>query len=131
MTEIKNEITIPIIGAITINATIFKTPDKITALNPLPAMAAPARPPTRVCEELDGRPSRQVIMFQIIAAVTAEEIRVRSTMSGSITPLPIVVATFRGKIKNARKLNVAARATADIGDSTFVDTIVAMELAES
>jgi len=118
-------------GAITINMTIFKTPVKITELNPFPAIAAPINPPTRVCDELDGRPSHHVIRFQTMAAVTAEEIRIRLMISGSMTPFPIVVATFRGKIKNARKLKVAARTTAEIGESTFVETTVAMELAES
>jgi hypothetical protein len=131
MAEIMNEIIIPSIGATTMNITIFKTPGKITDPKPLPVTAAPTKPPTRVCDELDGRPSHHVMRFQIIAAVTAEEIRVRVIISGSITPFPIVVATFRGKIKNATKLKIAAKATADKGDSTFVDTTVAMELAES
>jgi len=48
-----------------------------------------------------------------------------------MTPLPIVVATLRGKIRKARKLNVAARPTAAIGERTFVETTVAIELAES
>ena len=48
-----------------------------------------------------------------------------------MTPLPIVVATFRGKTRNARKLKVAASPTAANGDKTFVETTVAIELAES
>jgi len=125
------DITIPRTGAITINKTIFSTPEYITELNPLLATAAPTRPPTRVCDELDGRPHHHVIRFQIIAAVTAAAIKFSVTISGSITPLPIVVATLSGKIRNARKLKIAARNTADIGERTFVDTIVAIEFAES
>jgi len=72
-----------------------------------------------------------VIRFQIIAAVTAAAIRFREIISGFTTPLPIVVATFSGKIANARKLKKAASATAATGDNTLVDTTVAMEFAES
>jgi hypothetical protein len=53
------------------------------------------------------------------------------TISVSITPDPIVFATFNGKIRKATKLKVAARVTAAKGESTFVDTTVAIELAES
>jgi hypothetical protein len=88
--------------------TIFKTPVQITESNPLTAIAAPTNPPTKVCEELDGRPSHQVIRFQVIAAITADAISDNDTISGVITPFPIVVATFSGKIRNARKLNIAA-----------------------
>jgi hypothetical protein len=110
---------------------IFATLAKITAPVPLPAIAAPINPPTNVCDELDGMPSHHVIRFQIIAAIIAEKIRFRVTILGSITPFPIVFATFNGKIRKARKLHNVARLTADIGDSTFVETTVAMELAES
>jgi hypothetical protein len=48
-----------------------------------------------------------------------------------MTPLPIVVATLSGKIRKARKLNVAASPTAASGERTFVETTVAIELAES
>jgi hypothetical protein len=84
-----------------------------------------------VCDELEGNPPHQVIRFHIMAAHTAEKIKVRLMIPGSITPLPIVVATFRGNIRNAIKLKVAARVTAAIGESTFVETTVAIELAES
>jgi hypothetical protein len=131
MAEMINEISIPSTGAIIINKTIFKTPGIITDPNPFPATADPTKPPTSVCDELDGRPSHHVIRFQIIAADTAEVIRVRLMTLVSITPFPIVVATLRGKIKNARKLKIAANATAEIGDNTLVDTTVAIELAES
>ena len=48
-----------------------------------------------------------------------------------MTPVPIVVATLQGKIRHARKLNVAARTTAESGERTFVETTVAIEFAES
>ena len=72
-----------------------------------------------------------MIKFQIIAAETADMIRFSVTISGSITPFPIVCATLRGKMRKATKLKVAANATAEKGERTFVDTTVAIELAES
>jgi hypothetical protein len=85
----------------------------------------------RVCEELDGRPNHQVTRFHIIAAINADAITVRLITSGLITLLPIVCATFKGKMTNAIKLKKAAILTAAIGDNTFVETTVAIELAES
>jgi len=84
-----------------------------------------------VCEELEGSPFHQVKRFQIIAAIIAEAIKERVMISALITPFPIVVATFKGKTRNARKLNVAARTTAASGVRTLVETTVAIELAES
>ena len=37
-------------------------------------MAAPAKPPIRVCEEEDGIPFHQVTRFQVIAAITPANI---------------------------------------------------------
>jgi len=131
MAEIMNDIAIPRKGAITIKATILITPDITTDLTPELTMAEPTSPPTRVCEELDGKPNHQVIRFHVIAATSAAAITVRLIISGSITPFPIVVATLKGNTVNAIKLKKAAIATAANGDSTFVDTTVAMEFAES
>jgi hypothetical protein len=125
------DITNPSNGAITIKIIILMTPDMITELQPAPATAAPTNPPVRVCEELEGRPNHQVRRFQRIAATKAEAITVRLTTSGLITLLPIVWATFRGKIRNAIKLKNAAMPTAAIGERTLVETTVAIEFAES
>ena len=46
-------------------------------------------------------------------------------------PLPMVLATAVPRKKAARKLKVAAHRTASLGESTRVDTTVAMLLAES
>jgi hypothetical protein len=129
--EIMNDITIPSKGAITIKITILITPAKITELHPALATAAPTKPPTRVCDELEGKPYHQVRRFQVIAATKAAAITVRLIASGLITPFPIVAATFKGKIRKATKLKNAAIPTAATGESTFVDTTVAIELAES
>jgi len=125
------EINIPRSGATKINIIIFNTPENITELTPEHTMAEPTRPPTRVWDELEGKPSRHVIKFQIIAAITDDAITVRFTTSGLITPLPIVVATLRGNTVKAIKLKKAAKTTAEKGERTLVDTTVAIELAES
>ena len=49
----------------------------------------------------------------------------------SIIPEPIVLATAVPKTKNAAKLKKAAQITALPGESTRVDTTVAIELAAS
>jgi hypothetical protein len=126
-----NDITIPRTGATTIKIIIFITPAYTTELQPELATAAPTKPPTRVCEELEGSPNHHVARFQAIAAISAEAITVRLMTSGLITPFPIVVATFRGKIRNATKLKNDAIATAATGDRTLVETTVAIEFAES
>jgi hypothetical protein len=112
-------------------AAIFSTPPIIIESGPELARAAPTKPPTSVCDELEGNPHHHVIRFQVMAAIRAAAITVRFTTSGSITPLPIVVATFRGKTVKAMKLKTAARRTALKGERTFVETIVAIEFAES
>src|SRR5437870_2667471 len=53
------------------------------------------------------------------------------SMSKLMMPLPMVLATFTPPMNAAMKLKNAAQATARLGDSTRVDTTVAMELAAS
>jgi len=125
------ENTIPRIGAIKINNTIFTKPAVITTPNPELVTAAPTRPPTSVWEELEGRPNHHVAKFHIMAATKAAAITVRLRTSGFTTPFPIIVATFMGKTVKAIKLKKAAITTAARGDKTFVETTVAIELAES
>jgi len=48
-----------------------------------------------------------------------------------INLIPIVFATLSGNTTNTIKLNVVTRRTVEKGESTFVDTTVAVELAES
>jgi hypothetical protein len=129
--EIVNPNIIPSRGDITMNARILITPLVIIEPGPELTNAAPTNPPTRVCEELEGNPHHHVIRFHIIAATSAAPITVRFNTSGSTTPFPMVVATLRGKTVNAIKLKKAAIETAARGESTFVETTVAMEFAES
>jgi len=51
--------------------------------------------------------------------------------AGSTTPLPMVVATCTPSPKAATKLKKAAHTTATRGDSTRVETTVAIEFAAS
>src|SRR4051812_49698171 len=51
--------------------------------------------------------------------------------AGSTTPVAMVVATWVPNTRNATKLKKAAQITAKRGESTRVDTTVAIELAAS
>src|SRR5690606_11307280 len=51
--------------------------------------------------------------------------------AGSTTPVAMVAATWVPNTRNATKLKKAAQRTANRGDSTRVETTVAMELAAS
>ena len=52
-------------------------------------------------------------------------------MSGEMIPVPTVCATCSPKNRKAMKLKNAAQTTATFGDSTRVETTVAIELAAS
>src|SRR3989441_10463694 len=78
-----------------------------------------------------GNPSHHVIRSHTIAPRRAAKITVASTTARSTSPFPIVFATAVPKIKTAMKLNAAAQTTAADGDSTRVETTVAMEFAAS
>ncbi len=80
---INMEITIPIIGARKINKTVLMIVSASTILDheksiPLTdracAIAAPAKPPIKVCEEEEGIPYHQVNRFQKMAAIKPEKI---------------------------------------------------------
>jgi len=98
-------------------------------------MAAPAKPPIRVCEEEEGIPNHHVARFHEMAAIIPEKIT-GSVIKSSITALETVFAIPNSPImyfaiKKATKLKKAAHKTALKGDKTFVETIVAIELAAS
>jgi hypothetical protein len=73
----------------------------------------------------------QVIKSQMIAPVGPPKITANVTILMSIIPLPTVVATAVPKVKAATKLKNAAQMTALPGESTRVDTTVAIEFAAS
>ncbi len=112
-------------------AVVLMNPDATSEPTPPLATAAPASPPISACEELEGMPKYQVMMFQLIAPMSAPNTTKWSTMAGSMMPLPTVAATERPKTRKATKLKNAAHSTAHCGRSTRVDTMVAMELAAS
>ena len=83
------------------------------------------------CDELVGRPKYQVIRSQTIAPISPAKITAKVTIVTSIMPVPTVFATAVPKANAATKLKNAAQMTALPGDSTRVDTTVAIELAAS
>src|SRR5664280_1280754 len=101
------------------------------APKPTLAIAAPAKPPIRAWDELVGRPKYQVMMSQAMAPIRPARITYSVAAAGTTSPLPIVVATLSGKMNAATKLKNAAQTTASPGESTRVDTTVAIELAAS
>lgn len=121
----------PISGARKIKIIVLVHPDRITTWSPPFAIAAPRYPPRRACDELVGRASHQVRMFQLIAQNKAQNITRGVTKDISIIPFPIVFATAVPTMKIATKLKVAAHKTAYFGESTLVATTVAIELALS
>src|SRR3954454_19313602 len=66
-----------------------------------------------------------------MAPISPARITCWVTSSSLIMPLPIVLATWVPSTKAATKLKNAAQATALLGDSTRVETTVAIEFAAS
>ena len=121
----------PMAGDMKIAAPVFKRPPQTIDENPTLASPAPTRPPISACEELEGMPKTQVMMFHRMAPIRAAKITCGETMWGSMMPVPSVSATCRPKNMKAMKLKKAAQATAYCGRSTRVETMVAMEFAAS
>ena len=119
------------IGDSTMNTAIFCSPPVTRALQPAEATAAPLMAPTSACDELVGSPTYQVITSQAIAPSRPAKITPLLKTSGSTTSFAIVAATAVPKMMNAAKLKKAAHATACRGESTRVDTTVAIEFAAS
>ena len=113
------------------NTPIVRSPEGIRTSKPPLATAAPAIPPTRAWDELVGRPRKNVIRFQPMAPMSPAKTTPIESTSGSTTPVAIVAATNVPKTRKAMKLNTAAHTTAMRGDSTRVETTVAIELAAS
>src|SRR5438105_4786385 len=121
----------PMSGARTMKTPILMSPAGTSEPKPALITAAPAKPPMRACDDDVGRPQYQVIRSQKMAPARPARITHWSTMAGSTTPLPTVVATWTPKPKAATKLKKAAHTTACSGVSTRVETTVAIELAAS
>src|SRR5438552_12362943 len=113
------------------NAPIFRRPLATSEPKPALTTAAPAKPPISAWEELVGNPQTHVLRSHAIAPMSPARITHSSTTAVSTTPLPTVRATLTPKPNAATKLKNAAQTTACAGDSTRVDTTVAIELAAS
>src|SRR5512143_3510285 len=89
-------------------------------------------PPMRACDEDDGRPRYQVNRFQKMAPIRAARVRAWHplTISAWTMPFPMVWATLM-PMNAPTRLSKAAMSTAVRGESTLVETIVAIALAES
>src|SRR3954453_7964616 len=100
----------PIVGESTMNSSSMPQPQpNVIACSPDLAIAAPAMPPTKACEELVGRASSQVMMFQTIAPVSPPQTTQMSIAFLSTSPLPIVAATPVPNANAATKLKNAAQ----------------------
>src|SRR5436190_20748707 len=110
---------------------VLVQPAGMLAANQAFATGAPADPPMSACDELVGRPITHVIRSQTIAPVRPQKMTAKVTTLMSIIPLPIVCATAVPKRNAAMKLKNAAQTTALPGESTRVDTTVAIEFAAS
>src|SRR2546430_12381941 len=78
-----------------------------------------------------GSDSHQVMTSHTIAPSSPARMTLASTTESTTNPLHIVFATAVPNRKTARKLNAAAQITAAEGESTRVETTVAMEFAAS
>ena len=125
-------------GAIRAGSTIFEsTMPKSIPLMPAPTMVAPISPPKRAWDELDGRPSSQVSMFQVMAPISPAKISDRNRSvpasmiaSSRMMPPEIVLETSVDR-KAPTRLRTAARRTAVLGFSAPVAIGVAMAFAVS
>src|SRR5215831_20951933 len=78
---IKMEMIIPISGASKIKSIVRLIPpfrDQLILLKPECAIAAPAKPPIKVCDDEDGIPYHHVSKFQEIAAIIPANTTIRS-----------------------------------------------------
>src|ERR1700754_2299737 len=112
------------------SSTLLITLANWMALVPAATQVAPISPPNNACEELDGRPSSQVIRFQRMAPTSPPKITTGVIWVSSTNPLEIVLATSTDR--NApTKLRIPARITATLGRSASVAIEVAIALAVS
>src|SRR5438105_12051678 len=124
---IENPIAMPSSGATRMNSPVFRSVGTTSTLGPAAATAAPANPPTSACDEEDGIPPSHVTRFQTIAPTRPAVTTASVIPSGVTTFFPIVFATASGNTRYAMKLKNAAHATAANGESTRVETTVAIE----
>src|SRR5881397_2337593 len=122
---------IPMTGERTMNNSVFVQPARMITRQPAFATALPAYPPISACDELVGNPNNHVTIFQAIAPNRPAKMTFEATALMSIIPEPTVLATPTPNPNAATKLKNAAQTTAWPGESTRVETTVAIELAAS
>ncbi|MDF2491619.1 MAG: hypothetical protein K0Q58_197 [Microbacterium sp.] len=114
--------------------TLLSTTPKSMASTPTPTRVAPMSPPNSACEELEGRPSSHVSMFQVIAPIRPAKIIGRNAVgliwSSRMMPCEMVFDTSVDRNAPTR-LRQAARSTATFGLSAPVAMGVAIALAVS
>src|SRR5438270_119704 len=121
----------PISGDSTMNMPMVRNPVDFSTCVPDRTTAAPAMPPTNACDDDVGSPSQNVIRFQPMAPTNPAKTTPIVSTCWSTTSLAMVLATCVLNTRKATKLKNAAHSTAHRGDSTRVDTTVAIELAAS
>src|SRR5208337_995277 len=124
----------PMIGERTMKSATVPTVFHRIAAKPAAEIPAPTSPPIRAWEDDVGRPKNQVMMFHAIAPTSAPSTIYGTTAREttlSSTIVLMVFATATPNPKAAAKLKKAANTTAFLGERTFVETTVDMELAES
>jgi hypothetical protein len=110
--------------------TLPATPDQMTALPPACTSMAPTTPPINACDELDGMPRYQVVMFQAIPPASPAKTTARVTELWLTMPEAMVAATDSDK-KAPTRLSTDDMATATRGFNAPVAMEVATALAES
>ena len=127
--------TSPMSGDATSAITTGTTEPHFTAAKPYATTPMPTSAPISACDELDGRPRRQVMRFQMIAPTSAAMIMPRETPCFGATSPPMVLATWVCRISMAirapRRLKAADIATAVRGPSARVLIDVATAFAVS
>ena len=121
----------PTTGETTIGiTTLSSTPLHFTV--PAEATAAPISPPISACDDEEGMPKYQVVMFQTIAPISAHSTTTSpgTPPGASMIPLPTVVATAVPR-KAPTRFITAAMISAVRGASARVDTEVAIAFAAS
>jgi len=93
-------------------APVTPSPLQTIAARPAFITPAPANPPIKAWELLEGIPSHQVKRFQTMAPINAPKITAASTTSAVTMPVPTVCATCSPKKRKATKLKNAAQITA-------------------
>ena len=89
-------------------------PSMLSAPTPLAMIVAPSRPPISAWLLELGRPSHQVIRFQVIAPISAAATTTWVVVCSSTMPAPMVLATAV-PAKAPMKLNAAAMSSAYCG----------------